>query len=87
MLSRHLDNTNVKLIENNNTDINNNTINSTDNYNITNPLNDTHCKAECYVNCQVHFPNVIEQKYCIENVCHCVVDNGATNSSNITLIS
>jgi hypothetical protein len=89
MLSSHLDpSNNIKMVGNNDTDINNSTINSnyTDSYNITNPLNDTRCKAECYVNCQVHFPNEIEQKYCIENVCHCVIENGSS-LGNITLLS
>jgi hypothetical protein len=89
MISNHLDSAKyVNLVENNNTEINNTTINSnfTESYNITNPLNDTRCKAECYVNCQVHFPNEIEQKYCIENVCHCVIEDGS-GIDNTTMLS
>lgn len=90
MLTRHLDTTNYTNDIFNKTDGYNNTINSnlTSNYNITNPNNDTHCKPECYVNCQEHFPNVIEQKYCIENVCHCVVvDESSTTVNTTSLIS
>jgi hypothetical protein len=47
--------------------INNHTywINSTD----SNP----ECKPECYLNCQVHFPDPTEQKFCLINVCKCVL--------------
>lgn len=33
----------------------------------------TDCKPECYLNCQVHFPEPTEQKYCLINVCHCKI--------------
>jgi len=31
------------------------------------------CKPECYLNCQVHFPDPLEQKFCLLNVCHCQI--------------
>jgi hypothetical protein len=59
-------------------------INNNPDYEITNPLSDVRCKAECWVNCQVHFPDMTEQKFCIKNVCHCVIANPTPEVSNIT---
>jgi hypothetical protein len=41
--------------------------------------NTTDCIPECYLNCQVHFPDSTELKYCILNVCHCdLVEEGTS---------
>ena len=49
-------------------------------------MNDTRCKAECYLNCQMHFPDILEQRFCISNVCHCVIiTNNTTITANISL--
>lgn len=36
------------------------------------------CTPECYLNCQVHFTELLEEKYCIINVCKCEVINEGT---------
>jgi hypothetical protein len=55
-------------------------------YEITNPGNDTRCTAECWINCQVHFPDITEQKFCILNVCHCQIREKPIAQVNITII-
>jgi len=34
---------------------------------------DPQCNLECYTGCRVLFPEFIEQKYCIINVCKCII--------------
>lgn len=36
------------------------------------------CTPECYLNCQVQFPDMIMEKYCIINVCKCEIINEST---------
>ena len=53
---------------------------------------DPQCNIECYTGCRVLFPEFIEQKYCIINVCKCQIIekevqlpeniNNYTNNSN-----
>jgi hypothetical protein len=74
--------TNITICENG-TDCQAQPVKST--YEITNPLNDTRCKAECWVNCQVHFPDITEQKFCILNVCHCQILDNPNTGVNITI--
>ena len=41
------------------------------------------CTPECYLNCQVHFTELLEEKYCIINVCKCeVINEGTTIDHN-----
>jgi hypothetical protein len=46
------------------------------------------CTLECYTGCRVLFPEFIEQKYCIINVCKCQIiekeENPGNLSNNIT---
>lgn len=35
--------------------------------------NNENCIPECYLNCQVHFQDKIEQKFCLLNVCKCEI--------------
>ena len=37
------------------------------------------CTPECYLNCQTHFIDVIQEKYCIINVCNCEIINENKN--------
>ena len=37
------------------------------------------CTPECYLNCQTHFIDVIQEKYCIINVCNCEIINENNN--------
>jgi len=61
--------------------INNHTywINSTD----SNP----ECKPECYLNCQVHFPDPTEQKFCVINVCKCVLKDNINLPLTYSLVN
>jgi len=50
------------------------------------------CNVECYTGCRVLFPEYIEQKYCIINVCKCqiiekgdVLNNINNNSNNSSI--
>ena len=38
-----------------------------------NPTTNEFCIPECYLNCQVHFPVELEQKFCLLNVCKCEI--------------
>lgn len=40
------------------------------------------CTPECYLNCQAHFLDIIEEKYCIINVCKCEVIGEGTSIQN-----
>ena len=40
------------------------------------------CTPECYLNCQAHFLDITEQKYCIINVCKCEVIGEGTSIQN-----
>jgi hypothetical protein len=42
-------------------------------YSINSTDNNPECKYECYLNCQVHFPDPTEQKFCLINICKCVL--------------
>lgn len=52
-------------------------------YSVNKTSNNTECIPECYLNCQVHFPDPTEQKYCLINVCKCdiVEENGNTTKT------
>ena len=42
------------------------------------------CNLECYTGCRVLFPEFIEQKYCIINVCKCqIIEKAETAPENI----
>ena len=41
------------------------------------------CTIECYTGCRILFPEYIEQKYCVTNICKCQVIEKANNLSNI----
>ena len=55
---------------------------------------DPKCNVECYTGCRVLFPEFIEQKYCIINVCKCQIidkevilpENVKNNSVNSQII-
>ena len=61
-----------------------NTISVTSNY--TFHINTTNmnkkCTPECYINCQVQFEDIIEEKYCIINVCKCDIVGEKSSSGN-----
>ena len=61
-----------------------NTISVTSNY--TFHINTTNmnkkCTPECYINCQVQFEDIIEEKYCIINVCKCDIVNEKSSSGH-----
>ena len=40
------------------------------------------CTIECYTGCRILFPEYIEQKYCVSNICKCQVLEKITNLSN-----
>jgi hypothetical protein len=55
--------------------------------NISENNNET-CIPECYLNCQVHFLDELEQKFCLLNVCKCeickeILKLNNTNNNNI----
>ena len=39
------------------------------------------CTIECYTGCRILFPEYIEQKYCISNICKCQVIEAISNLS------
>ena len=61
-----------------------NTISVTSNY--TFHINTTNmnkkCTPECYINCQVQFLDLIQEKFCIINVCKCDIIDEKTSISN-----
>lgn len=54
--------------------------------NITENNNET-CVPECYLNCQIHFPDELEQKFCLLNVCKCEIfqETSKINSTFVNL--
>ena len=56
---------------------------------------DPQCNLECYTGCRVLFPEFVEQKYCIINVCRCQIiekevilpENVKNNSANAQIIN
>ena len=59
---------------------------------------DPQCNIECYTGCRILFPEFIEQKYCIINVCKCQIiekevqlpeniNNYTNNSNSIDVMS
>jgi len=56
---------------------------------------DPQCNLECYTGCLIYFPELINQKYCIINVCKCQIiekevilpDNIKNNSQNADIIN
>lgn len=44
---------------------------------------DPSCTPECYLNCQYHFQNLVEMKYCIINVCKCQIISEQPSTSSI----
>jgi len=44
--------------------------------------NNETCVPECYLNCQVHFMEELEQKFCLLNVCKCDIFEEIINMEN-----
>jgi hypothetical protein len=65
----------IPIIESTKQEILKNTMNITlDNYTYTintTGMDNTTCQPECYLNCEMMFPDPTENKYCLINVCKC----------------
>ena len=70
--------------KNNNNDVTSYVISVTSNH--TFHINTTNmnkkCTPECYINCQVQFLDLIQEKFCIINVCKCDIIDEKTSISN-----
>jgi hypothetical protein len=44
------------------------------------------CTPECYLNCQVHFSDLTEEKYCIMNVCKCSIIEDSKTKPEIVFL-
>ncbi len=51
--------------------------------NLSNSNNET-CIPECYLNCQIHFLEELEQKFCLINVCECDISEEIISIQNNT---
>ena len=57
-------------------------------YSINSTTNNTQCIPECYLNCKQHFPDPLEEKYCIINVCKCdlITNIPSSNTTGILML-
>jgi hypothetical protein len=64
-----------------------NTTQSNYTFEINKTANNSDCVPECTLNCQMHFVDPTEQKYCLINVCHCELIETNTNTNTNTNIN
>jgi hypothetical protein len=83
----NITNTNNQITNKNpytNTNTNTNTTQSNYTFEINKTANNSDCVPECTLNCQMHFVDPTEQKYCLINVCHCeLIETNTNTNTNI----